>query len=153
MMDELVSWLKRIFHLTNIWCLPEDDVQSKISEVLQNVVKCSIRSVTVGHSPLHRSRSVTIFETDEGQWKCQERFEEEGIIVYVAIKYKTDREQNQDEEVKYLFLLTTNVISYLTNFILRTTRMKVIIPKTMKMILKEVLYWISKMIWRHIKNI
>ena len=73
-----------------------DDVQSKIAEVLNNVIKCSIGSVTVGHSPLRRSKSVTISETDDGQWKCQEKFEEEGIIVYIAIKYKTDEKQNEE---------------------------------------------------------
>ena len=70
-----------------------EDIIERVVQVLKGVGISRIRSAEVGQSPLRRTKSVTISETCEGVWKAEEASCEEGVIVYVAIKYH-DRGQD-----------------------------------------------------------
>ena len=41
----------------------------------------------MGETPLQSRRSVSISESREGEWRAEEHCEEEGLLVYVALKY------------------------------------------------------------------
>ena len=56
-------------------------IQDQITEILHNVGVDRIASINIGQSPLRRSKSVTIFETNDGDWKCEEKYEDEGLIL------------------------------------------------------------------------
>ena len=63
-----------------------------------------IRSVGLGQTQLQRGRSVRISEREDGSWKAEEESDEDGVIIYLAIKYH----QHDNSLVKYgLGLLTT----------------------------------------------
>ena len=64
-----------------------EDIIERVVQVLNGVGISRIRSAEVGQSPLRKTKSVTISETCEGVWKAEEDSCEEGVIVYVAIKY------------------------------------------------------------------
>ena len=71
-----------------------ESIQEKIATAIQNVDAIKIRNVLVGQTRLHRSKSVTITENvSHDGWKCKESFEEDGMILYVAIKFKNEQER------------------------------------------------------------
>ena len=75
-----------------------ESIQEKIANAIKNVDAMKIRNVQVGQTRLHRSKSVTITENDSHDgWKCEESFQEDGMILYVAIKFKNDEDGEGDD--------------------------------------------------------
>ena len=90
------------------------DIQRKIEETLTSIGLSRIGSVSIGKSPLRRSKSLVLCETEDGEWRSEERFHEEGVILYVAIKYnneagKKEEDNKSDKEVKELKCLYSKV--------------------------------------------
>ena len=74
-----------------------ESIQEKIANAIKNVDAMKIRNVSIGQTWLHRSKSVTITKKDSHDgWMCEESFEEEGMILYVAIKFKNEQEGEGD---------------------------------------------------------
>ena len=46
-----------------------------------------IRSVGLGQTRLERCKSVVISERSDGSWRAEEEGQEDGVIIYLAIKY------------------------------------------------------------------
>ena len=66
-------------------------VQAKVVEALQEVDTETIESFCVGQSRLHRTKSVTITANEDGSsWTCEESMEDDGLILYVAIRLNKD---------------------------------------------------------------
>ena len=45
------------------------------------------RSVGLGQTRLERCKSVVISERSDGSWRAEEKGQEDGVIIYLAIKY------------------------------------------------------------------
>ena len=70
------------------------DITETLLAVLNTVGESRIQSAAVGQSPLRRTRSVTISETRDGEWRAEEdSSQEEGVIVYVVIKYHRENSE------------------------------------------------------------
>ena len=71
------------------------DITERLLAVLNSTVgESRIESAAVGQSPLRRTRSVTISETRDGEWRAEEdSSQEEGVIVYVVIKYHRENSE------------------------------------------------------------
>ena len=54
-----------------------------------------IGTVSIGKSPLRKSKSI-LCETEAGEWLCEVCFHEEGVILYVAIKYNNESETSSE---------------------------------------------------------
>ena len=72
------------------------DIQRKIEETLTSIGLSRIGSVSIGKSPLRRSKSLVLCETEDGEWRIEERFHEEGVILYVAIKYNNEAGKKEE---------------------------------------------------------
>ena len=72
------------------------DIQRKIEETLTSIGLSRIGSVSIGKSPLRRSKSLVLCETEDGEWRSEERFHEEGVILYVAIKYNNEAGKKEE---------------------------------------------------------
>ena len=64
-----------------------DDILTKLAAVLDDVGTERIRSVGLGQTRLQSCKSVRISETSDGNWRAEEEFEEDGLIIYLTIKY------------------------------------------------------------------
>ena len=74
-----------------------DDILTKLAAVLDEVGTERIRSVGLGQTRLQSCKSVRISETSDGNWRAEEEFEEDGLIIYLTIKYH----QHYHPRVKY----------------------------------------------------
>ena len=64
-----------------------EDILERVAGALNAIGPSRIKSASVGQSPLRRTKSVVISHTADGQWEVEEDVGEDGLIVYVAIKY------------------------------------------------------------------
>lgn len=77
-----------------------ESIQEKIAEIIQSNGTARIGSVNIGKSTLvEPSKSVTIYETPDGDWKCKEDSKETGMIIYIIMKFnEQDKSVINDEE-------------------------------------------------------
>ena len=96
------------------------DIQRKIEETLTSIGLSRIGSVSIGKSPLRRSKSLVLCEMEDGEWRSEERFHEEGVILYVAIKYnneagKKEEDNKSDKEVNELKCLLYSKVWFMSS--------------------------------------
>ena len=76
------------------------DIQRQIEATVRSIGLSRIGTVSIGKSPLRRSKSLVLCETEDGEWRCEEKFHEEGVILYVAIKYNNEAGKGEGGDSK-----------------------------------------------------
>ena len=46
----------------------------------------------MGKTRLQRCKSVRISETSDGSWRAEEEYDDDGVIIYLTIKYHQDHD-------------------------------------------------------------
>ena len=131
------------------------DIQRQIGEAISSIGPSRIGTVSIGKSPLRRSKSLVLCEMEDGEWRCEETFHEEGVILYVAIKYNNEAGKKEgggggnnkcDKEVNELKCLCLNDLVYVLRRRMTLKRIKLlkIQIRNVKMTLMNKLAWKKK---------